>query len=135
MYEYTVKEIVKVIDGDTVDVCIDLGFNIFHIERIRLNRVDTPETFTKNKEGRKYAMQAKAYVSAWMKQQSQIKVRTLKDDKYGRILADFIGDDSVCLNDLLINEGYAWLYDGGAKNTDLSILKTKRTSNETKPLP
>lgn len=135
MYEYTIKEIVKVIDGDTVDVCIDLGFNIFHIERIRLNRVDTPETFTKNKEDRKYGMQAKAYVSAWMKKQSQIKVRTLKDDKYGRILAEFIGDDSICLNDLLINEGYAWLYDGGAKNTDLSILKTKRTSNETKKLP
>ena len=135
MYEYTVKEIVKVIDGDTVDIRIDLGFNICHITRIRLNRVDTPETFTKNKEDRKYAMQAKAYVSAWMKKQSQIKVRTLKDDKYGRILAEFIGDDSICLNDLLINEGYAWLYDGGAKNTDLSILKTKRTSNETTKLP
>lgn len=135
MYEYTVKEIVKVIDGDTVDVCIDLGFNICHITRIRLNRVDTPETFTKNKEDRKYAMQAKAYASAWMKKQSQIKVRTLKDDKYGRILGEFIGDDSVCLNDLLINEGYAWLYDGGEKNTDLSILKTKRTNNETKILP
>ena len=135
MYEYTVKEIVKVVDGDTVDVCIDLGFNIFHIERIRLNRVDTPETSSKNKEGRKYAMQAKAYVSAWMKQQSQIKIRTLKDDKYGRILAEFIGDDSVCLNDLLINKGYAWLYDGGVKSSDLSILKTKRTNNETTTLP
>ena len=126
MYEYAIKEIVKVIDGDTVDVCIDLGFNIFHIERLRLSGVDTPETLTKNKEEKKYGMEAKAYCAAWMKKQKQIKIRTLKDDKYGRILAEFIGDDNICLNDLLLNEGYAWLYDGGTKNTDLTILETKR---------
>lgn len=128
MYEYQVKEVVKIIDGDTIDVFIDLGFNVFHIERVRLNRLDTPEVLTKDKNEKKYGMEAKAYVSNWIKNQKQMKIQTFKDDKYGRILAEFIGDNGVCLNDLLLNEGYAWPYDGEAKITDLTLLEAKRKS-------
>jgi micrococcal nuclease len=126
MFEYTIKEVVKVIDGDTVDVFIDLGFNVFHVERLRLNRVDAPETLTKDKNEKKYGMEAKSFVSNWLKEQKQIKIQTFKDDKYGRILAEFIGDGDICLNDLLLNEGYAWPYDGNAKITDLTLLEAKR---------
>jgi micrococcal nuclease len=126
MFEYTIKEVVKVIDGDTVDVFIDLGFNVFHIERVRLNRLDTPEILTKDKNEKKYGMEAKSFVSNWLKEQKQIKIQTFKDDKYGRILAEFIGDGDICLNDLLLNEGYAWPYDGNAKITDLTLLEAKR---------
>ena len=128
MYEYQVKEVVKIIDGDTIDVFIDLGFNVFHIERVRLNRLDTPEILTKDKNEKKYGMEAKAYVSNWIKNQKQMKIQTFKDDKYGRILAEFIGDNGVCLNDLLLNEGYAWPYDGEAKITDLTLLEARRKS-------
>jgi len=126
MFEYKIKEVVKVVDGDTVDVFIDLGFNIFHVERLRLNRVDAPETLTKDKNEKKYGMEAKSFVSDWLKEQKKIKIQTFKDDKYGRILAEFIGDGNICLNDLLLNEGYAWPYDGNAKITDLTLLEAKR---------
>ena len=126
MFEYKIKEVVKVVDGDTVDVFIDLGFNIFHVERLRLNRVDAPETLTKDKNEKKYGMEAKSFVSDWLKEQKKIKIQTFKDDKYGRILAEFIGDGNICLNDLLLNEGYAWSYDGNAKITDLTLLEAKR---------
>ena len=126
MYEYRIKEIIKIIDGDTVDVLIDLGFNVFHKERVRLNRIDTPETATKDIVEKNYGLEAKAYVIDWLGKQKQIIIQTYKDDKYGRLLADFYGDNRVCLNDLLINEGYAWKYDGETKQKNLALLEAKR---------
>lgn len=126
MYEYVVKEIVKIVDGDTVDIVLDLGFDVYRKERVRINRVDTPESNSKNETEKKLAVEAKNYVSTWLINQKQIKIKTLKDDKYGRLLGEFYGDNNICLSDLLINGGYAWEYDGGTKNKDLNLLLEKR---------
>jgi micrococcal nuclease len=126
MYEYIVKEIVKIVDGDTVDIVLDLGFDVYRKERVRINRVDTPESNSKDVNEKKLAVEAKNYVSTWMINQKKIRIKTLKDDKYGRLLGEFYGDGDVCLSDLLINGGYAWAYDGGVKNKDLNLLLEKR---------
>jgi micrococcal nuclease len=126
MYEYAVKELVKIVDGDTVDVVLDLGFQVYRKERIRLNRIDTPESNSKDELEKKLALEAKNYVSMWLLNQKQIKIRTFKDDKYGRLLGEFYGDNNISLSDLLIEHGYAWAYDGGAKNKDLNLLLEKR---------
>ena len=126
MYEYTVKEFVKIVDGDTVDIVLDLGFDVYRKERIRINRVDTPESNSKNELERKLALEAKNYVSIWLINQKQVKIKTFKDDKYGRMLGEFYGDNNICLSDLLIEQGYAWAYDGGTKNKDLNLLLEKR---------
>ena len=126
MYEYIVKEIVKIVDGDTVDIVLDLGFDVYRKERVRINRVDTPESNSKDVTEKKLAVEAKNYVSTWMINQKKIKIKTLKDDKYGRLLGEFYGDGDVCLSDLLIDGGYAWAYDGGTKNKDLNLLLEKR---------
>jgi micrococcal nuclease len=126
MYEYIVKEIVKIVDGDTVDIVLDLGFDVYRKERVRINRVDTPESNSKDVNEKKLAIEAKNYVSTWMINQKKIRIKTLKDDKYGRLLGEFYGDGDVCLSDLLINGGYAWAYDGGVTNKDLNLLLEKR---------
>jgi micrococcal nuclease len=126
MYEYIVKEIVKIVDGDTVDIVLDLGFDVYRKERVRINRVDTPESNSKDATEKKLAIEAKNYVSTWMINQKKIRIKTFKDDKYGRLLGEFYGDGDVCLSDLLIDGGYAWAYDGGTKNKDLNLLLEKR---------
>lgn len=126
MYEYIVKEIIKIVDGDTVDIVLDLGFDVYRKERVRINRVDTPESNSKDVNEKKLAVEAKNYVSTWMINQKKIRIKTLKDDKYGRLLGEFYGDGDVCLSDLLIDGGYAWAYDGGTKNKDFNLLLEKR---------
>lgn len=125
MYEYMVVDVVKVIDGDTLDVLIDLGFNMMRKERIRINRVDTPETNSKNELEKKLGYDAKEFVIEWVSKQTKIKIKTFKDDKYGRILGELYGDNT-CLNDLLIENGLAWEYDGSTKNKDLILLLERR---------
>lgn len=131
MYEYNISKIVKIIDGDTVEVLIDLGFGIFHKEKVRLNRVDTPETNSSNELEKKLGIEAKSFVTEWLNNQNMLKIKTFKDDKYGRILGEIIGNESTCLNDLLINQGYAWAYFGEAKNKDFNLLLEKRKKYET----
>lgn len=125
MYEYDIANVLKIVDGDTLDILVDLGFNIFHKERIRINRIDTPESNSKNELERKLALEAKDYLSNWIKTQKKLHIKTIKDDKYGRMLGEIYGD-TECLNDLLIEHGYAWSYDGGTKNKDLNLLLEKR---------
>jgi len=126
MYEYKITEIVKIVDGDTVDLIIDLGFNILCKERIRLNRVDTPESNSKDEKEKLLALEAKEFLSLWLTNQNDLKIKTAKDDKYGRYLGEIYGDRHLCINDLLIEKGYAWEYDGGTKKKDLNILLEKR---------
>lgn len=130
MYEYTIKEILKVVDGDTVDILFDLGFNVFHKERARLTGVDTPESNSKNDQERILASEAKEFLAIWLINQNNLKIRTTKDDKYGRILGEIYGDNNICINKLLIEKGYAWEYNGDAKNKDFSLLIEKRKSYE-----
>lgn len=129
MYEYKIKEIIKVVDGDTIDILIDLGFNVIYKERIRLANIDTPEVNSRNDQEKLLGNDAKEYLSVWLKNQNILKIKTTKDDKYGRILGEIYGDNNICVNELLVEHGYAWVYSINT-NKDLNILLEKRKSYE-----
>ena len=120
MYEYKCK-IVKVIDGDTVDVDIDLGFGVWlHKERIRLYGIDTPESRTRDLEEKKYGNIAKDLVLTLMPVGSMQTLITEKDDKgkYGRILGKFkitVKEEETTLNEWLIVNHYGVEYYGQSK--------------------
>ena len=121
MYEYKC-EIVKVVDGDTVDVNIDLGFNTWlWKERIRLNGIDTPESRTRDKVEKAFGLASKARLKELLPIGSLTVLKTEidksgedKKGKFGRILGDFIVDDRRA-TDILIEEGHAVAYFGGSK--------------------
>lgn len=127
MYEYRVLRIEKVVDGDTVDIVIDLGFSLTKKERVRLSGIDTPETRTKDLEEKELGMDAKNFLTRRLDDAVgyNLVVKTEKDGKYGRMLGEFhIGD--INLNEEMYDRGYAWRYDGGTKKKDLVDLKIKR---------
>lgn len=131
MFEYVVKEINKIVDGDTLDITIDLGFALTTKQRVRLNGIDTPESITKDEYEKKFGMEAKDFITNWISKNKNIKVKTEKDDKYGRILGHFYADSSSeSLNEALVRLGYAWEYDGGTKKKDFSILLERRKNNK-----
>jgi micrococcal nuclease len=116
VYEYSCK-IVKVIDGDTTDVDIDLGFGVWlKKQRIRFYGIDTPESRTRDKEEKVYGMLAKEFVQDYLPLGSTQVLRTKKDGvgKYGRILGEFVVDDTT-LNQLLIDTHNAVAYFGQSK--------------------
>ena len=125
MYEYSAT-LVKIVDGDTVDVLIDLGFNTTKKERVRLLGIDTPESATKDLVEKKLGLEAKEYIIQWFTKNTPFRLQTTKDDKYGRILGVFTGLDGKTLNSRLVDEGYAWAYDGGTKKKDFALLLEKR---------
>ena len=117
MYEYPCK-IVKVIDGDTADVDIDLGFGVWlKKQRIRFYGVDTPESRTSDKEEKVYGLMAKEFVLSHLPIGSIQVLRTRKDGKgkYGRILGEFVVEDTT-LNQLLIDTHNAVAYFGQSKD-------------------
>jgi micrococcal nuclease len=125
MYEYSAT-LIKIVDGDTVDVLIDLGFNTTKKERVRLLGIDTPESATKDLAEKKLGIEAKEYITQWFTKNTPFRLQTTKDDKYGRILGVFTGLDGKTLNTRLVDEGYAWAYDGGTKKKDFGLLLEKR---------
>lgn len=126
MYEYAVKKIVKVVDGDTVDVEIDLGFSLTKKERIRLAGIDTPETRTRDEEEKKLGIDAKEYLSMRLESSKNLIVKTEKDGKYGRMLGWLFDDDNRSINRDMVDLGYAWSYGGSTKDKNLKELKEKR---------
>ena len=130
MYEYRVKQVLKVVDGDTIDVDIDLGFNISYTQRVRLAGIDTPESRTRDLAEKKLGLESKKYLADLLKSATQIVIKTEKPDsteKYGRILGWlFINDSSESVNAALIASGYAWDYMGETKVKDFELLKQKR---------
>ena len=117
MYEY--KAIVtRVIDGDTIDVDIQLGFDVVLAkQRIRLLGIDTPESRTRNKEEKIRGLISKNYVLDTCAVGSTIRLQSKKRGKFGRILGIiYNGDDTVSLNDRMIEEGFAVPYIGGNKS-------------------
>ena len=132
MYEYAIKEVVKVVDGDTIDVLIDLGFNLTKKERIRLAGIDTPESRTRNLEEKKMGLEAKEYLQNKLDNCKNLRVKTEKDGKYGRMLGWLHGNDEN-INNIMVTEGYAWEYDGGTKNKNFEELKRIRRSKGTMP--
>ena len=119
MYEYKVK-ITRVVDGDTVDAEVDLGFDTFIKDRIRLMGLDTPESRTRNKKEKALGLAAKAYLKELLKEnKGDIILRTSKEGKgkFGRILGTLlIYDGKTNVNQMLIDEGHARDYFGGSKD-------------------
>ena len=115
MYEYKAT-IRRVVDGDTVDVTLDLGFNILYNSRIRLLGIDTPESRTRDLEEKARGLAAKDRVKELCPVGSSVILKTTKDGrgKFGRILGEiFVGDINV--NQQLVSEGHAVEYFGGKK--------------------
>ena len=125
MYEYAIKKVVKVVDGDTIDVLIDLGFDLTKKERIRLAGIDTPESRTRNLEEKKMGLEAKEYLQNKLDNCKNLRVKTEKDGKYGRMLGWLHGNDEN-INNIMVTEGYAWEYDGGTKEKSLEALRASR---------
>ena len=135
-YNFRVTEINRVVDGDTIDVTIDLGFDLSKKERVRVAGVDTPEKRTRNLEEKALGLDA----TDWIKEKLEGAIDGEDDlvirtelvggmGKYGRLLGWlYIGDSDVSLNEQMITEGYAHAYDGGTKNMDIQALREIRRS-------
>ena len=135
-YNFRVIKINKVVDGDTIDVTIDLGFDLLKKERVRIAGVDTPEKRTRNLEEKALGIDA----TEWLKTKlndtiNELLIRTELVGgvgKYGRLLGWlYIGESNVSLNEQMISQGYAWEYDGGTKNKDFEELREIRREHGT----
>jgi micrococcal nuclease len=133
MYEYYVKKVENVVDGDTIDVIIDLGFDILFASRVRLAGIDTPESRTKDLKEKTLGLESKEYLKKHLKDAKSVVIKTEKMDsseKYGRILGwVYINGDTESLNDKMINDGYAWGYMGDTKVKDFELLKAARAKS------
>jgi micrococcal nuclease len=129
-YIYRIKEIHKVVDGDTIDASIDLGFDISLEKRIRLAGVDTPESRTTNLKEKAMGLESKEWLKKKLEGAKDIIIKTELPDsteKYGRIIGHlFINGQETSLNNQMIDEGYALAYDGGTKDKNFSVLLEKR---------
>jgi len=133
-YNFRVVEINRVRDGDTIDVTIDLGFDLFKKERVRVAGVDTPEKRTRDLEEKALGIDA----TNWLKEKLEgalagdddLVIRTELVGgvgKYGRLLGWlYLGDGNLSLNEMMIAEGYAWAYDGGTKQKNFEELREIR---------
>ena len=133
-YNFRVIEINRVVDGDTIDVTIDLGFDLYKKERVRVAGVDTPEKRTRDKEEKELGIDA----TNWIKDRLEAAIAGEEDlvirtelvggvGKYGRLLGWlYIGDQELSLNEIMITEGYAWPYDGGTKQKNFEELREIR---------
>ena len=133
MYEYFVEEVKNVVDGDTIDVVIDLGFDILFSSRVRLAGIDTPESRTTDKTEKALGLEAKEYLKKQLKDAKSVVIRTEKinsSEKYGRILGwVYVNGSSESLNNKMINDGYAWGYLGETKIKDFELLKKARAKS------
>ena len=132
-------EINRVVDGDTIDVTIDLGFDLYKKERVRIAGVDTPEKRTRDLDEKELGIDA----TNWMKEKLDGAISGDDDliirtelvggmGKYGRLLGWlYIGDGETSLNEQMIEEGYAWAYDGGTKQKNFEELREIRRSKGT----
>ena len=134
-YIYRIKSIGRVVDGDTVDADIDLGFDISLTKRIRLAGIDTPESRTRDLAEKKLGLEAKEWLKHHLRDAEDIIIRTELPDsteKYGRIIGHlYINGEEESLNNQMITEGYALPYDGGTKDKDWEPLKEIRRRNGT----
>lgn len=135
MYEYYVRKVENVVDGDTIDVLIDLGFDILFQSRVRLAGIDTPESRTKDLAEKALGLESKEYLKKHLKDAKSVVIKTEKMDsseKYGRILGwVYINGDTVSLNDMMINDGYAWGYMGDTKVKDFdALVKARKKSGK-----
>ena len=133
-YNFRVTSVDKVLDGDTIDVTIDLGFDLYKKERVRIAGVDTPEKRTRDLEEKALGLDATNWMKGTLEDtingENELIIRTeLKGGvgKYGRLLGWlYIGDSDISLNEQMIEEGYAWAYDGGTKQKNFEELRVIR---------
>ena len=138
-YNFRVTEINRVLDGDTIDVTIDLGFDLYKKERVRIAGIDTPEKRTRDLEEKALGIDATNYLKDKLEEtiagEEELTIRTeLKGGmgKYGRLLGWlYIGESTVSINEEMIGEGYAWPYDGGSKQKNFEELRELRRARGT----
>ena len=138
-YNFRVVEINRVVDGDTIDVTIDLGFDLYKKERVRVAGVDTPEKRTRDDEEKALGYDATHWLedklNGAISGDDDLVIRTELVGgvgKYGRLLGWlYIGDAEVSLNEAMIDEGYAWAYDGGTKQKNFEELREIRRAHGT----
>jgi len=111
MYQYKIKKITRVVDGDTVDADIDLGFGITISHRIRLKGINAPETKTLNLEEKQAGITARLWLEKELSKPGEWVIETTKEDKYGRILGTlYLTGEPVTVNEKMLNEGIAKPY-------------------------
>ena len=129
-YIYRIRTISKVVDGDTIDADIDLGFDISLSKRIRLAGIDTPESRTTNVKEKAMGLESKEWLKKTLEGAKDILIKTELPDsteKYGRIIGHlFINGQETSLNNQMIAEGYALAYDGGTKDKNFDVLLERR---------
>jgi micrococcal nuclease len=129
-YIYRVKKVIKVVDGDTIDADIDLGFDISLTKRVRLSGVDTPESRTTDLKEKKLGLESKEWLKHKLEFAKDVLIKTELPDsteKYGRILGNlYINNEALSLNQQMIDEGYALAYDGGTKDKNFDVLLERR---------
>jgi len=129
-YIYRVRQVHNVVDGDTIDVDIDLGFDISLAKRVRLAGIDTPESRTKDAYEKKLGLESKDWLKHRLEFAKNIIIKTELPDsteKYGRILGwIYINDEQTSLNEQMIQQGYAWSYLGDTKVKDFALLEARR---------
>ena len=135
MYDYKIKNLIKVIDGDTIDVDIDLGMNTVRAnERIRLAGIDTPESRTTDKVEKILGLEAKEYLKSKLKDAKSLVIKTELPDsteKYGRMLGWIYADgNTISINEQMILDGYAWGYMGDTKVKDFEALAKARAKSK-----
>ena len=135
-YNFRVVSIDRVVDGYTIDVSIDLGFDLIKKERVRIAGIDTPEKRTRDLEEKALGLDA----TNWMKKNLEDTIAgddelTIRTElvggmgKYGRLLGWlYVGESNVSLNEIMIEQGYAWAYDGGTKQKNFEELREIRRS-------
>jgi micrococcal nuclease len=130
MYEYRIKKVTNVVDGDTIDVEIDLGFSVSYSQRLRLAGIDTPESRTTDKAEKVLGLEAKEYLKNKVKDAKDVIVKTEKPDsseKYGRILGwVYVDGSGKSVNEQMIEDGYAWGYLGETKVKNFAALAEAR---------
>jgi micrococcal nuclease len=134
MFEYYVKKVSKVVDGDTIDVEIDLGFDISFSSRVRLAGIDTPESRTSDKMEKALGLESKAYLKNAIDSAKTVVIKTEKinsSEKFGRILGwVFLDGSDKSINQKMIDDGYAWGYLGDTKIKDFEALAKARLKSK-----
>ena len=128
-FSYRVDKVTKIVDGDTIDVMLDLGFDIKYKSRVRLFGIDTQESRTRDKVEKKYGLLSKKFLQEQIKKSKRVTIKTYKGDetgKFGRILGDvFLDGKSV--NSLMCQKGHAVEYYGQSKDdVEAAHLKNRK---------
>ena len=107
-----VKEVLKIVDGDTIDVMIDIGFETYRKIRVRFNGINTPESRTRDLREKELGLKAKAFTTDFLSRAKKITLKIDKKEKFGRYLGKIYNERGECLNDALLGAGLARIYHG-----------------------